>query len=466
MVREKAAKAALEADDIAAACLIEAGLDGDKSSKYEVWMKKVQGKSFSLEKVKVESLVSVVTQKINNLRLDVQNEFLTSESDIKRHARGDASALGGDEEVDAEDENIHELLKELNSSKTAALKHIVDVECARDAILTTLTSTRTMGDLFKLTESINTMDKKSLKAGDAGLFKKKNREIQKWLLAESAKDKTNVVPAEASADTQAHPLYSKVISLASVGNINVSTSAFEAKGGLRCAIVAPKRRAAGSGAVATGIAKMPSFKKAAKEVTVKLKTEQWAVKPHNAAETKKFWKDLKPHFDESIFTTAPISSLFDWAPLCFVLQTFSMRGGFINVGLSHMGMIDARMCLQGGEIIVGLPYNETPGETMKAKRNWIFNAPFAEVQALVAADGFLVSHLEGALLVVPSGFIVITASAAANTNTYGIRWSVSGDDADAARIKLTLSSLLDGFPELKNSSFGFVQYLDWLSETM
>ena len=50
--------------------------------------------------------------------------------------------------------------------------------------------------------------------------------------------------------------------------------------------------------------------------------------------------------------------------------------------------------------------------------------------------------------------------------TYGLRWTVGGDEADKSRVRFGIHELLESFPEMGNSSLGYKQFYDWIKDDL
>ena len=78
---------------------------------------------------------------------------------------------------------------------------------------------------------------------------------------------------------------------------------------------------------------------------------------------------------------------------------------------------------------------------------------------LAAHAGFLLETVEGKTYVVPSGF---ARAFVTRGGMMGLRWSISSDEADAARVKSTHRDMLVASSELKQPSTGYVHFLGYL----
>ena len=112
------------------------------------------------------------------------------------------------------------------------------------------------------------------------------------------------------------------------------------------------------------------------------------------------------------------------------------------------------MLLSGSEAIVGFPMDQVPGESFKDKKHWLLNQK-KETLIAVAKKGFAVKHDSCRPVVIPSGFLLAYCSEDGAT---GMRWSVSSDNADNARVLGSLKMLLASHPELSGTAYGYTQF--------
>ena len=79
---------------------------------------------------------------------------------------------------------------------------------------------------------------------------------------------------------------------------------------------------------------------------------------------------------------------------------------------------------------------------------------------LETTGGFVISlspTLES-VVVVPSGFVIITASKGCSY----LRWAVAGDQQDSARVRFMLGELMAAMPEVRSSTMGYVDLCAFL----
>ena len=231
-------------------------------------------------------------------------------------------------------------------------------------------------------------------------------------------------------------------------------SIFEAKGGLKACLLGPK-----SGQdPACEIHKLSYIKKGQKELTEHMKSNHWGVwQLKEEPKAKKVNKMLDTGFDQNVRAKMLLPAL-DWAKMVFETVMWMTGVGHVHVGMGHFCCMEARLLLEGKEIVLGIPLEKIPGSNMKEKRKHLFSATIDTLTTLLGQGGFLHEHDSSKLLVLPTGFMFVFVS----TGACGLRWAVSSDDADTERVKAHLSALIHAFPEMKNPSTGHGQLLDWL----
>lgn len=173
---------------------------------------------------------------------------------------------------------------------------------------------------------------------------------------------------------------------------------------------------------------------------------------------KKVYKELTSAFHRSLFSVCQLPKA-DWSALATEPQLFMMGNSHLSVGFTHFCMMEVRLLITGTEIVCGLPYTIVPGESFREKRRSVYMATTDQISSWVQQGGFRVVHENTNALVIPNGFIVVAAS----TNAVGIRWSFSTEEADLERASYSLTQLLESFPEMRNASIGYGQFLDYLA---
>ena len=105
------------------------------------------------------------------------------------------------------------------------------------------------------------------------------------------------------------------------------------------------------------------------------------------------------------------------------------------------GLMEAITCFRGGGRLPGIQTTKLPGLTFQDKRRFLFASTVDMLTELAAHAGFLIEIVQGKTYVIPSGF---ARAFVTQTGLMGLRWSMSSDEADSARVKSTLHFLAQG----------------------
>ena len=116
------------------------------------------------------------------------------------------------------------------------------------------------------------------------------------------------------------------------------------------------------------------------------------------------------------------------------------------------------MPLEGEMVIAGIPVERIAGSNLNEKRNLVLHTASEGIEALVAAGGYCFKQTITSVAVLPTGFLHIVASKGCK----GIRWSLSSDAGDRARVITMLGDFVANFQEARNPSSGNPQFLEFL----
>jgi hypothetical protein len=302
------------------------------------------------------------------------------------------------------------------------------------------------------------VDSKLTCNGATKIFKQKLATFKR-ALTKTSKDKSLGAQAPCELDS-APPLHSMLIQLIAMPDMDVakvSASVFEAKGGVRaCGIAANPLKDP------VPLIKANAFaKKAFKDITSYLKSNDWGViNMSEPPKRKKIVGFLKAAYDATLFNRLPVPHNEDWPTVLYEPQFYGMAKSFTYVGLCPFAAMEARLMLEGTQIIAGISYDKCPGETMKDKRNNIYKLHIDDLKPLIVNSGFITSSDPSKLIVLPTGFMIMIAAATAG---WGVRWGMSSDDHDTGRVKMLLRLMLDAFPELKHPAAHHSPFYDYLN---
>ena len=271
--------------------------------------------------------------------------------------------------------------------------------------------------------------------------------------------------AQAAVVRPAGPPLATIAATSFPDGLNVSTSVYEAKAGVRASL---SGFSTNSDPVQS-LSANPKAKKMKKDMVGHLVSHTSGGKRvTDPALAKKMMKDLKVAFDPVLFSKIPLPNAASgtadtagWASRVYEFEAFGHAPGFVSVGFPHFCCMENRLILEGNETVLGIPIEECPGATLKEKRKHLFLLTIDDLRNLVKeSGGFSATYDNTKLLTLPTGFVLITTSTA---ETHGFRWSVSGDEQCTSRTKSMLKEIMSSFPEMGNSSVGYQQFFDWVA---
>ena len=231
-----------------------------------------------------------------------------------------------------------------------------------------------------------------------------------------------------------------------------STSAFEAKGGIRAAVV----QLSSPGSV-PAFEVLPVTKKASKDIRVHLRSEtRGMITVPAGPNEKKIAKFCKLNFDQCLLTKLALPEA-SWAHQVYAFQYYGFLEGFVNIGYTHFCCAEVQYLMKGECIFVGIMPEKVPGATLKDKRKHLFMSSYDILLPMINPSGWAVALEAGQAIVIPSGCIVVTVAVA---DCFGLRWSLSSDSADTERVRTALVEVFDSFPEVRNPSSGYSQFHD------
>ena len=445
IVRQETLARQLEVEDLTAASLVSA--TGDESIK-----SKASGKNVSVEKVRVGGAINLLVEKCRT-NIKTNDAVL---SDINGRLKTQFDGIG------SMNPHITQAQADLTRAHTTATQFY---DKTIDKLLLLVTNLAQYENATAVsaqkTEADRLMKLVAAPKGEVKTFVQAKKEFVK-MLDNQARDAKMQVAGNAmdKADVRESPFYT--IIKTKYGNadekVNCTSSFFEAKSGSRAALLSPNPL---TDPLAT-LLNNAKVRKGLKDMQKHLLTNSTGIsKLPDPAVQRKLKKDLSVAFDANMFSQLPLPPNQDWTAQVFEYQIFGSQDKHISVNFPHMCLMEARVLLEGEEIIVGIPYTNIPGENLKAKRAGLFSMPMDTIADLVSTTGFAFRHDSTQLALLPTGFVIIIASVGGGTA--GLRWSVSSDDACVNRTKSQLQVLLESFPELGNASTGYCQWKAWLN---
>ena len=394
--RESQTRANLEAEDLMAASLLAPVINSAGSSARQ--------ENIELERVRAGGAVSTHLQKLVTLKSEVEEKFT------------DCSSLLSGLEGEAE-EALSSLAASLKKKRDEAIQQILvaksSIEVARADI--SGLGGQELKDLKN--KMISTMQQAS--KGTVKEFNEKIKSSKAWV--EKRKREHAASQAAGSAATEESPLVKKFSELATAyaGDVipaAVIGSIFEAKAGIKPAKVTPK---ANSGDPVQMLSNLPAVKAARKSLKLHLHSNPWGLFPFlDESKVKKIDKILAKGYDGMLLSCLPLPNHLDWTQKVFAREAFGMSSNFLNIGINHSCLMECRLLLSGSETLFGFTYAEIPGASAKEKRSWLYSASAIDLLPVLQAGGFIATHDQTEVLVVPSGFIVVCMSTVGAT---GIR---------------------------------------------
>ena len=98
-------------------------------------------------------------------------------------------------------------------------------------------------------------------------------------------------------------------------------------------------------------------------------------------------------------------------------------------GNTDYNMIDARMCLEGDEMLVGIPRDDIPMMHSMSKEEVFCKMEIDAIFALAQEKGFVFRSKPGAIICVPPGHVLLTKNLKEDKAVHGLRWLLPGTAA-------------------------------------
>lgn len=384
-----------------------------------------------IQKVKLSSHISVQTSTLQNKKGVADAECKSLLARIQHEICG--------QQVEEIVKDVVETHKLTDSQWTIAIEKYK----AQEEKVATLASP---ADLRDMSASLTSICKCKEMEGAVKQWASKKATMTKMM--DSLKRKSVVAATPVDDGRRAPPLH--VICHALTAELAAPTvpSVFEAKAGMAGVYAKVKQDKADPVDAILGLPFMTRLQK----------TMQDALKANdscllNATEPpkkRKMLNALTEALDPALFHRLAVPKGCSWEEQMFGLQSFASSPQQISVCFTHFAAMEARLLLEGEEVILAMPIDTVPGESLKEKRKYIFQAPNEAVKTLVDNGGFMLKHSSTHPVVLPSGF----SYAIASSGCVGIRWTSSADDNDTRRFRTGLGLMLESFPELRNPNLG------------
>ena len=112
--------------------------------------------------------------------------------------------------------------------------------------------------------------------------------------------------------------------------------------------------------------------------------------------------------------------------------------GFVVLPSTDWNMVDMRMCLQGKETLIGIPWNVLPGAKASDKADAVLRMDAKTVMQYVKERGFMYQLAPNTMVCTPGDMVLIVVNWSATEAVHGVRWQIPGT---AVCLKMAIQSL-------------------------
>ncbi len=260
-----------------------------------------------------------------------------------------------------------------------------------------------------------------------------------------------------------HPLFVSMMESLDQGIVNCSSSIFEAKGGLRPAVLPIT-----SQETFNAVALSPVLRKAIKCIASSCsKGTAACCQPleGGTAVINRFNTAVQTAVGMELLTRCALPRS-EWGTRLWGYEAVGYGSKpHANVAWSPYGMMSGMICLEGDYAMLGIAEDEVEGGTFQEKRTSFLRYTIDDIlKKLNSGRGWFVRIKDGVtqngdcVVVLPSGFIVATAG----QNARVLRWPLFADAADTARVKHSMRGMLESFPEFRSTETGYPQFAEFL----
>ena len=167
-----------------------------------------------------------------------------------------------------------------------------------------------------------------------------------------------------------------------------SGSVYEAKAGLMGARVTASCQQKDGTRKPIRIEDLPSAKKAEKLLHKTLKTNLFCVDKLDEATQTRLEKSLRTWLDPQFVEQFAVPRDAKWAKDLLKKEFFMCKAPYFSIGFTSYGCMEARYVLGGNLVAVGVSYTAVPGQSLKAKRQALFEMSADDLVDLVKAHGW------------------------------------------------------------------------------
>ena len=356
---------------------------------------------------------------------------------------------------DTNDANIQKLLADSSSAKQGALSTLQARKSDLQDLLAKMGNIASVSDAKTMEKSMLSLNRNTAKADTLKTWRALLTKCNAWL------DQLHRQQAQVDqplADAGSERATKKGLLLTRLGGHANVGSLFEAKAALKVAKCAP---ITGQDPIGS-LQKLPFVKSALKLVRAHHASgSPWGVFPvTDEPKMKRLDKVLNTGHDVLMMSHMILPKDLDWAPKVYVKHVFGACADWAHIGMSHMCCMEVRVLFSGREAVLGFPFDEISGASMRDKRAWIVNAS-ADGLTNLAKNGFAVTHDQTEAIVIPTGFML---SYFAHELCLGMRWSITSDQQDTHRVRRLLRELMNSFRELAQPSAGHIGFRSFLED--
>ena len=254
--------------------------------------------------------------------------------------------------------------------------------------------------------------------------------------------------------THPQPVVHKIMMDWTDASHNTSASVFEAKGGLRPALIE-----AASADAFERVSEAPPMKKALKHVKDALKRGvQAATQPIAGG------KQMMRSFEDRVMNcvgmdtrSACVLPRQPWAQKIFAFEYVGCAEHYCHHGWTPYGMISVCLVTAGEVAFLGIPTHCLEGADFAAKRESFCRLTADAMKAKVDHNGFFARFTDGhgpngeCAIMIPTGFFV----AWAGDDATFLRWACAADACDKVRVSQSLRGLIQGFPEYSSADSSY-----------
>ena len=415
------------------------------------------GGTWSLEKTKLEAEIDFkrLKQKAIDLKEYLTKEFTATVERLRKSQHGEIP--------DGQQHLQGSALEALNGLTEKKKDAIAQVACILDAVQPALDAVSQASSKQALTTLMTQLKEctVSMRKGKVKDFLTLLNITKRYLLKQESKLRRGASTEAPPSASPGGPLW--VIMHAfldrNVEGLNVCQSVNAAKAGYCICIQAPKN---GEEDIVLRLNSNGCVKKLKRELFLQVKKTGTcsAVIHFNDNMYKAVERMLKRAFESQTRTITMLPQQ-PWANKIFQPEIYHTADKDVNIFTTNNGMCEARLYLSGGEDVVGLHYDDIPGDNFHAKRHAVSAMTIDQLGSIVKEKhGFATrcAAKDEKLVIIPSGRIVINASDGA---TY-LRWGIYCDESDLGRVQLMLRSVLQAFPEYRCSMYPVLPFCEFL----